>query len=184
MEIIDASDNGVGPGIAADRISIQEVISSFNSTWGEGIEASDRMFNVAVGVAKLILARWIVQAESILQASDIVESACKADSTIVRLSKMVPWHSTFFNENRPHKFVMYQAGPDDWRLQAIPPSMEESFAQRQPLPEQWAGLRGEVLEEASGVMGATFCHKGLFICGAKTKEAIERMAVIASWSTV
>jgi uncharacterized UPF0160 family protein len=183
MRIIDISDNGAGPEIDMNRISMQEVLSSFNTTWVES-ENQDAAFEVAVSVAGLILNRWISQAKAAELSEQIVNEACEAHQYIIRLTRPMPWHDTFFKKERTHKFVMFQASPDDWRLQCIPPSMAESFKQRQPLPEQWAGLRGSDLEKVSGIEGATFCHKGLFICGAKTKEAIEQMAVLASWSTV
>ena len=43
---------------------------------------------------------------------------------------------------------------------------------RKLLPSDWAGLSGSNLEEISGIEGLDFCHNNLFICGAKSKEAI------------
>jgi len=47
------------------------------------------------------------------------------------------------------------------------------------LPAAWAGLTGKDLEAVSGVIGATFCHNGLFVAAARTREAALEMARIA-----
>lgn len=44
------------------------------------------------------------------------------------------------------------------------------------MPESWAGLRDEALENACGVKGAVFVHAVRFIGGHKTKEGAITMA--------
>ena len=51
-----------------------------------------------------------------------------------------------------------------------------SFDSRKNLPEAWGGLRDEELARISGVPDATFCHKGLFLAIAKTKEGALKLA--------
>lgn len=51
-----------------------------------------------------------------------------------------------------------------------------SFDLRADLPAAWAGLTGAALEQASGVLGAKFCHNGRFIAAASSYEAIRAMA--------
>jgi uncharacterized UPF0160 family protein len=43
------------------------------------------------------------------------------------------------------------------------------------MPKEWGGLEGEALEKVSGIFGAKFCHRGLWIGAAKNKEAAEKM---------
>jgi uncharacterized UPF0160 family protein len=180
MAIIDASDNGVGPAMDELRISLQEILSSFNTTWLEDGGGADTAFETTLAIATQVLRRWIAQAEAAVKATNLVEAACAKDPEILRLPQAMPWHDTFFTAgNRTQQFVIFKGGEGDWRLQCIPPTLEESFKQRTPLPETWAGLRGVDLEAASGVRGAVFCHKGRFIAGSSTQDAVEEMARLA-----
>jgi len=180
MTVIDASDNGMGPALDPERISFQEVISTFNTSWLEDPADVDDAFASALVVVTQVLRRWLAQAEASAQATEMVEEACIADPTILRLPRPMPWHETFFAQSgRTHQFVIFKGGEGDWRLQCIPPTMEESFKQRTPLPEAWAGLRDTALEKVSGVAGTVFCHKGRFIAGATSEDAIEEMARLA-----
>jgi len=54
-----------------------------------------------------------------------------------------------------------------------------SFEKRRALPASWGGLNGQDLEYVTGVKGAVFCHKALFICGANSFEAMFDMAGLA-----
>jgi len=56
-----------------------------------------------------------------------------------------------------------------WRVVAIPPE-QNSFAQKRPLPESWAGLTGDDLVAQTGVKGAVFCHKNRFIAVFESRE--------------
>jgi len=179
MAVVDAADNGVGPGLDAERISLQEVVSSFNTTWLEDSGMADAAFETTLAIVTQVVRRWIAQAEAAVKATNLVEAACAKDPEILRLPQAMPWHETFFSTDRSHQFVIFKGGEGDWRLQCIPPTMEESFKQKTPLPEAWAGLRDTTLEKVSGVAGATFCHKGRFIAGATSEDAVEEMARLA-----
>ena len=50
---------------------------------------------------------------------------------------------------------------------------------RKPLPEAWAGKRGQELEDVSGIEGANFCHGYRFCGGGKNLEAAIAMAKAA-----
>lgn len=43
------------------------------------------------------------------------------------------------------------------------------------MPAEWGGLDGKKLEEVSGISGAKFCHRGLWICAAENRLATEKM---------
>ena len=55
----------------------------------------------------------------------------------------------------------------------------DGFEQRADLRAAWAGLTDDALEAACGVKGAKFCHNGLFIAVASTREAALEMADLA-----
>ena len=79
----------------------------------------------------------------------------------------------------PVLYVVYLAGPNDWRVQAVE---KATFVSRKALPEPWRGVRDEALSELSGVSGCTFVHASGFIGGNKTKEgALELAKKAADW---
>jgi len=50
---------------------------------------------------------------------------------------------------------------------------------RKNFPKLWAGLRDEELQNVTGVPDAIFCHRGLFLAIAKSKEGAIKLAQIA-----
>ncbi|OGR02509.1 MAG: hypothetical protein A2284_12780 [Deltaproteobacteria bacterium RIFOXYA12_FULL_61_11] len=69
-------------------------------------------------------------------------------------------------------FVLYpkaREGKTQWYVEALPHSRER-FENRRSLPEPWGGRSGEELAKVSGVAGAAFCHRNLFLCAARTRE--------------
>ena len=63
------------------------------------------------------------------------------------------------------------------------PAAPGSFEGRKPLPEAWAGVRGEELQAllpSEVPSGAIFCHPGRFIAGHQTLEGAVAMAKAAA----
>lgn len=67
----------------------------------------------------------------------------------------------------------------DWCVTTIRPG-EEGFETRADLPAHWGGLTDEDFEGASGVLSAGFCHKGLFVATAKSRDAALAIAEMAA----
>ena len=74
--------------------------------------------------------------------------------------------------------VVYCDPRGQWMVQAVPPE-QGSFAQRVPLPAEWAALRDGELQALTGVADAIFCHAGRFIAGAATREGARILAEMA-----
>ena len=75
-------------------------------------------------------------------------------------------------------YVLYPEGPGEgakWRVQCVPVS-KDSFQSRQPLREEWRGVRDEDLSKQSGVEGCVFVHASGFIGGNRTREGAMKMA--------
>lgn len=167
IEEIDAGDNGQG------KFSpLQSIIAPFNGAWNEGSPVRDALFYEALSFTKTLLERWIVIAKAKVRAEDIVLQAIEdSNDEVLVLPSAIPWHDVFFEKPRPHRFIIFEAGAHDWRVQCIPPSMKESFDQRLPFPKEWAGLVGEEFENVCGIKDVKFCHKGRFILGTYTPQA-------------
>ena len=57
-----------------------------------------------------------------------------------------------------------------WRATTVN-EPDKAFERRVNFPVEWAGKRDVELEQISGIEGSVFCHRGLFLYVAKTKEA-------------
>ncbi|KPK32597.1 MAG: hypothetical protein AMS24_03750 [Chlamydiae bacterium SM23_39] len=103
---------------------------------------------------------------------NIVKKSMKKKKRYLIFDKSIPWLESFFEEGgkeHPALFVVMPTG-EHWKLRAIPPSYEDRMNVRMPLPEEWAGIRGDKLKEITGISGAIFCHKNRFISIWESKQ--------------
>lgn len=105
------------------------------------------------------------------------EEAVKEDGLLI-LPRFLPWQDAVM-ENEVHKDVIFvifpSKTPGQWIAQAAPIE-KGSFKTRKSFPKEWGGLTDEKLTEVSGVPDAVFCHKGLFLVVAGSKEGAVAMA--------
>ena len=111
-------------------------------------------------------------AEDAQAVRDAMAVAVARGDRTVRLDRYLKWKPAYFaagGATHPTDTVLFP-GKSDWRLLTIPVA-EGSREDKVKLPESWAGLEGEALEEVSGVAGARFCHRNRFIAVFATEEA-------------
>jgi len=159
---------------------IQHFFMAMKPTWKEENKNVDEIFLKCVEIAKEILKREIIQAEDIFLAEksviNIYENA--RDKRIIILDKNYPSEIILNNYPEP-LFVVYPRSADGfWGVKAIGED-PRTFVNRKNLPKLWAGLRDEELVNVTGVGDAVFCHRGLFLAVAKTKEGAMKLAQIA-----
>ena len=178
VSMIDAIDCGHVEGVY-NGISLSQTIAMFNPTWQEDSHF-DSCFDEAVDFASRILKRFIASADGDISAKEIVTKAItKAkDPRVVVLEKYIPWKETVLTLSADALFMVYPSLSGEWIIHAVP-AVLGSFEDRKPLPKQWAGLSNKALSEVTGIDDAMFCHNGLFIAGAKSRESIMKMASIA-----
>jgi uncharacterized UPF0160 family protein len=169
---VDAHDNGkvnLEPGVC----SFSQIISNFVPIHHDApAEEQDSAFHLALEFVLGHLKRALDRFGYILQCREKVKAAMAENKKFLDFNESMPWIDTFFElqgQSHPAEFVIMPSGKH-WKLRGIPPSNEERMKVRRPLPKQWAGLLEKELKEASGIEGAVFCHKGLFISVWKTKE--------------
>lgn len=176
---IDAIDNGQLPPVGT--MDVSSLISLFNPNWNSDSDF-DHKFEHAVEFATHILLNTIESEAAKAEAlEEVILAAEASDSELVILDKFIPFieHYLTLQNNNHHQFFCFPSETGDWRLQAIPVSSAEPFSKRKPLPAAWAGKRDKELATLTGCNDAIFCHNGLFICGAKSKESILKMAQLA-----
>jgi len=110
-----------------------------------------------------------------------VADAMKTKEKYLFFANPMPWMDTFFElggEQHQALFIVMPSG-GHWKLRGIPPTSDDRWKVRMPLPEKWAGLMEGELRKACGIEGAIFCHKGRFISVWETKEdALKALAAI------
>lgn len=178
VSAIDALDCGHVEGVY-DGISLSQTISMFNPTWQENGDF-DACFNEAVDFASRVLTRFIASANGGISAKAIVAEAIEnaEDPRVIVLEKYTPWKRTVHNLSEEALYVVYPSQTGQWRIQTVPVELG-SFEDRKSLPEHWAGLSDNDLQEVTNIADAMFCHNGCFIAGAKSFESTMKMAAIA-----
>ena len=182
VSTIDAIDCGYVQGTTKDLnqgISLSQTISMFNPTWQEDSHF-DTCFEEAVNFASRVLKRFIATATGGINAKAIVEQAINdaTDPRIIVLEQYTPWKRTVHALSQEALYILYPSPTGQWRVQTVPVE-PGSFDDRKPLPEQWAGLSDDALQEVTGLSEAMFCHNGLFIAGAESFESTMKMAKMA-----
>jgi uncharacterized UPF0160 family protein len=183
---IDELDNGIssqGP-VVDDPLGLGRLIGDFNPVWDSAEAASpeggDPAFLEAASLAAGVLRRRVEGLRARLEAEAIVLAAHAAgdDPRILVLDRGMPWKTAVFRHHLPVIFAISPAANGNWMVDAMPPE-PDSFGQRLPLPEAWAGLQGQALVAASGVADAVFVHVRRFVGAARSRSGAMEMARLA-----
>lgn len=184
VQIIDAYDNGVDlvdlKNSNIRPFDTRDLLYIFRPTWKENKNLDD-VFMEIVFYAKVILKRIIICKNDELDAERLVEEAYRnaADKRVLILDERYPWEDVIIKKYSETLFVIYPKRVDNtWSLKTVRQD-GRMYISRKNLPETWAGQSGDSFEKITGVEGAIFCHKNLFLAVAKTKEAILKLAEIA-----
>jgi uncharacterized UPF0160 family protein len=181
---VDANDNGIDLYKSNFEnvlpYTVNDVLSIFSSSSLEDIDKDEQFFKALVW-AKEILKREIKKANDQIEITKIIQNFYKnsKDKRLIiidkpKVSRYEIWDAL---QDFPEPlFVVY--GSDEWRIVAMRLD-NNSFRNRKNLPKSWAGLRDLELQKISGVFDAVFCHRGLFLAGAKSKEGAIKLAELA-----
>jgi uncharacterized UPF0160 family protein len=180
---VDAHDNGldlVSNLYETSPYFIQNFFHSMRPTLREENITNDEMFFKSVEIAKEILTREIIHAQDTFFAQENVVKAYQnsADKRIIVLDDKYPFQYTLGDFSEP-LFVIYPRKiTSDWGVGAVRDN-PKTFKNRKNFPKSWGGLRNEEMAKVSGVQDAIFCHRGLFLAVAKSKEGAIKLAQIA-----
>jgi uncharacterized UPF0160 family protein len=175
---VDLMDNGA---MAPSAGHVATVIEAFNPTFAEDDRQENAAFLQAVEVAAVMLARTCAHACAAALAEDTVADAARRaeDPRIIVLDRRVPWEEAVFDLELTDALYVVRPAGDAWTCSAVAPE-RGSFAQRQPLPDAWGGLRDEAFAAETGVSDATFCHPARFVCGARSRQGAVALATLAA----
>jgi uncharacterized UPF0160 family protein len=175
VDYVDAVDNGrlvPDPAVPCFARMVQaftqgpDCLDAYDRAFLQAVDmACGFIRGIAAGVEQVRIAR-----EAVLSAMDEAVAERRA---VVFLDRYYAWKPVYYahgGAEHPTDFVLFPGMEGTWRVLAIAPR-EDSFDQKRPLPESWAGLTGSSLEAATGVKGSIFCHKNRFIAVFRTRDA-------------
>lgn len=173
VQVIDASDNGFAlysyttPDVK--EYVMDTICGAFGATWKEEDNYDESFFEI-VFIAEKILRREIKIAQDKCEAFPFIEEAYNQseDKRIVVLDKHYPWHEVLSKYDEILFVISPTKDRSQWRISAV---QQERFMNKKDFPGDWAGLRGLELEKISGVQGAVFCHRKLFLTVSRSKES-------------
>jgi len=174
---VDLMDNGAMNSTSGH---ISSLIEAFNPTFAENDREENAAFLQAAELAKDVLARVAARANAAILAESTVAMAAQAseDPRLLILDSRVPWEDAVFDLDLTELLYVIRPAGDAWTCNAVPPE-RGSFAQRRALPDAWGGLRDLALAALTAVEDATFCHSGLFVCGARSRQGALKLAHLA-----
>lgn len=184
MQAIDAPDNGFSTFTLIDErypspYTLGNALSSLKPSSQESFPIQ-RAFDRAVSIAREMLERELVHAKARASLIDHMQKLYETshDKRMIILEDEYSRSEIQISLNELNApkllYVVFNTG-DSWRILAVPKE-RRSFELRKPLPAVWSGLVDEALVQVSGVLDAQFCHKNLFLAGAKTKEGTLALA--------
>ena len=180
---IDAGDNGfnlVQNLYETSPYLMQHVFLTMRPTWRENNLKEDKMFLKCVEIAKVVLSREIIQIQDALLAEELVISIYMntQDKRIIIFDKHYPYEYTLHDFVEP-LFVIYPRTTDNFWVARAVRKDPKTFENRKDFPKSWGGLRDEELQKITDVPDAVFCHRGLFLSEAKSKEGAIKLAQLA-----
>lgn len=181
---IDLLDNGaIEPSVAGPLsvLTLPSLLGSLKPVFDDpSPTADDDAFMAALPIARHFVEASINNRAAKARAQSIVMDAIEkaGASPILELPMGMPYASALDKAGADHIMFVVNPRGNDWTLNGIKLSYD-TFDQRADLPAEWAGLSDTALEEASGVIGAKFCHNARFIAVANSQQAIMDMAELA-----
>ena len=179
VQPIDAFDNGLdltNSTHSAAPYLIQHFFFSLRPGWSEKNRDMYKSFTEAVGFARIILEREIFSARDSVKTEVIIRRAYESapDRRVIVFDREYPWKD-ILNKFPEPLFAVYPRPAGNWEAEAVRDN-PSSFKNRKNFPAVWGGLRDEELVRVSGVSDAVFCHRGLFMAVAKSKEGAVTLA--------
>ncbi|MGJ8590480.1 MAG: MYG1 family protein [Yoonia sp.] len=181
---IDLVDNGdLAPATAGQLagLTLPALLGTLKPVFDDrSADADDRAFAAALPIARAFIEGSIAGKAAKRRAEAVVlEAIAQAgQSRVLELPMGMPFRKAIETAGADHMLFVVHPRDSDWAITGIRLS-GDGFEQRADLPTAWAGLTDDALEAACGVKGAKFCHNGLFIAVASTREAALEMADLA-----
>ncbi len=185
---IDAIDNGVSINEPSKSgiydYGIYGIISAYQSSWKDEDNEKEQLKNflILVHFFEDVLRREIKKSKERLELLQLIEEAYQKSEhkEIIEIPYRVGIGPVVqvLQKYKDVLFVVARSSKDQWKVMAMRKD-PYSFENRKPLPESWAGKRGEELQKVTGVSDALFCHNARWMVVAKTRIGAWKLAELA-----
>lgn len=182
IDLVDTGEDKVAPGYSG----LSNLISAFNISWIENptgdaekrTESQFKRFELAIqSVHAFIHGIVATKISHYLAGSKVKNSKTMDGGRILILDQPgIQWTQIVSKEMPDVMFVIYpDSDTSQYQIRTVsyPPNQ---FYLASKFPGSWAGLSGSELAKVCGIEDAMFCHKGLFIAGARSLEGAIGMA--------
>lgn len=185
VQAVDAGDNGIEiyRSIKKDcgPYKIQNIFGLFLPTALEKLD-KDKQFIKVFRLARIILTREIKKNSDSLKMEKTIQDLYKKSKNkklLIIENNIYPRHEIQQAvENFPQILYVVFPSTNDWNILAIKKDLN-SFKLKKQFPKKWGGLIGAKFQKVSKVADAIFCHRGLFLAVAKSKEGAKKLAELA-----
>lgn len=163
-----------------EPITIQTIIESYYNYPDkyDDLQQSGRFYD-AVEWIKHLMPRIIEHAKNRVKKKELAGQVYADAENKEIIITAEPIGREYFSRFDDTKLLISPRGEGEnqtWGIATVP-VLDQQSQGRVSFPKSWHGLRDEELENASGITGATFCHRsGDFICVADTQKAAIEMA--------
>lgn len=180
---IDADDSGIDlyKKVFADTVpyTLGDFVHNLRPTWQESNELVDTRFLEAVAFARRVLEKEIAFAKAALAGEAKVRAAYNEakDKRVIVLDAFYSYEEVL-SKFKESLFVIFPRPDGSWTLKTVRDDVS-LFKNRKNLPKEWAGKSDYDLAQITGVEDAVFCHNGLFMAVAKSKNGAIALAKLA-----
>ena len=183
---VDAADNGVAihcrqkGAPEVNMLSLSAVLAVMNPSSIE--EADDVVLDQVVWCRKLIT-RFIANARQRIDSREVVRHAFayaeKKNTHFMELPSSMKWEEALYTLDKKNRilFVVFPHNKQ-WYLRCVSRT-PHSYTPRKRLPSDWAGLRDDDFSRTLGINDGVFCHHAAFVCAAKSRDSILKIAEMA-----
>ncbi|MFZ4772622.1 MAG: MYG1 family protein [Chlamydiia bacterium] len=173
VDHVDAFDNGRVSKEVLNTPTFSHVVENFVPILEQAThEEMDKAFFAAFDFAYGHLQRLMERYKYRQRCKEVIRRIMEESQEVLIFADQMPWLENFFElggVDHPGLYIVMPV-PNGWKLRVIPKTYEERMGARKDLPASWGGLIDAEFEKVSGIKGAKFCHKGLFIAIFATKE--------------
>ena len=166
---VDHHDNG--DFSMSSNVSLMAMVTAFNQL-PNGFEMALDM------VGRFLTATALKSAEAANAAEVVASAVSSAVDGVMVLPRYVPWISAVASlpPGTIKAVVFPNAEGTGFNAQTAKKFIEGGIDNATLFPVTWGGLSGEEFSVAAGIPDGVFCHKALFIAGAKSLESAITLA--------
>ncbi len=173
VQPLDNNDN------TGEKNELASLIGMFNPVWDDNAGSDDAFFEAVTVAGKILehkLERFRADERAEKQFADLLAAhreRIAAEGKTGTMEEKILILSEFFPCQKQLSateiaFLVFPSNRGGYCVQPV--RKENSSNYKYDFPEAWLGLEKEALQEATGLAGASFCHKGGFLLTTENLE--------------